>query len=207
MAVTALGFFSVITAAGEEGAQKNKVTFSCDGGDLACWSIPDWAKGNPDYVGLSCVMTDKMANNSCKSLDIECDFSGSRWAAAIVECEKNIDISSYKTISADIYSPESIPSDFMQARFVITAGDWYFFENVKAFGLTKGKWTRVTAMLDKGSAGDDALWRCPNSKGKKLSDYITDVKKIGIRVEYNAGPKNAGPAYKGPIYIDNIEIE
>ena len=39
-----------------------------------------------------------------------------------------------------------------------------------------------------------------------IVSHRDQVKKVIVRIEYNASEKHAGPKYNGPIYIDNIKF-
>jgi hypothetical protein len=71
--------------------------------------------------------------------------------------------------------------------------------------LKMGKWTKLTAKLDVTEANQMSYWKRKSKDGTFVKNR-DQVKKVIIRIEYNASEKNAGPKYKGPLYIDDIQF-
>lgn len=170
------------------------------------WKIPDWAYYQDDHRAIEVLQSDKKSSKGAGSLEIICDFPGDRWAAALVELEQDMDLSGYNTISADVFLPKNAPSGFLQARLILTVGiGWHFIEQRKAFPLTPGKWTTISAKLDN-EENETSDWK--GRKEKRLFNHINAIKKIAVRIEYDAAPPHrTGPRYKGPVYVDNIVIK
>ncbi|MDD5438984.1 MAG: hypothetical protein PHS37_02225 [Candidatus Omnitrophica bacterium] len=171
------------------------------------WDIPDWAMDQKDCVGRVVTATQDVSNTGKGALKIETDYPGNQWASVIVEYEKDLDLRGYKAISADVYIPKECKTELMQARIVVTAGSDYFWIEAKTpVRLVPGKWATVTAPLNVSENGELNYWRCKDLSTCILA-HLDQVKKVAIRIEYNASPKNAGAPYKGPVYVDNIKIE
>ena len=170
------------------------------------WDIPDWAYNHRDYKSQEAFISDKKALEGEKSLEVVCDFPGNVWAAVLIEREKDMDLSGYDTISASIYLPRKAPRGFYKARFILTVGvGWHFIEMRHPVDLIPGKWNTVKAKLEKTEEGESA-WKGRGEK--RLYKHIDKIKKIALRIEYDAAPPHRiGSRYRGPIYIDNIIIE
>ena len=139
-------------------------------------------------------------------MEVMCEFPGKTWAAALIEVEKDYDLTGYSSISADIYLPKKAPRGLMQARLILTVGDgWHFIEMKKPVFLERGKWTTVRARIQS-EKGEGTDWK--EKRDRELYKFIDKVKKIAIRIEYDAAPPTRiGSKYKGPVYIDNVVIE
>lgn len=171
------------------------------------WYIPDWAVEQRDCVGKSLSVSSAKSSSGEKALEVMCDFPGDVWAAAIVDVETDLDLTGYTQISADILVPEEANSDLYLGRFIITAGpNWSFIESRNKVVLTPGKWTTITASFDQTEETEKSHWRFRKEKGGILQNK-RDVKRIAIRIEYNANPWQAGKPYTGPVYVDNVVIE
>ena len=175
--------------------------------DEQTWFIPEWAVSQADCVGTMVTHSDEKSKGGEHSLEVQCEFPGNIWCQAVVEYEGDIDLIGYNTISADIYLPKESNSGLLEARFFITAGDeWKFIESRHTMMLNYGKWTRVTASFTPESEEGTPNWRLHKRYGV-LADYLGKVRRIGIRIEYNANPWQSGLPYKGSVYIDNVVIE
>ena len=174
--------------------------------DTKGWDIPDWAYNHRDYKSKEVHISDKKALEGEKSLEVVCDFPGNVWAAVLIERERDMDLSKYETISADIFLPRKAPRGFYKARFILTVGvGWHFIEMRHPVDLIPGKWNNVTVKLEKEEVLESA-WKGRGEK--RLFKHIDKIKKIALRIEYDAAPPHrVGSRYKGPIYIDNIIIE
>ena len=174
--------------------------------DAKGWDIPDWAYNHRDYKSKEVLISDKKALEGEKSLEVVCDFPGNVWAAVIIERKKDMDLSDYDTISASIYLPRKAPRGFYKARFILTVGvGWHFIEMRHPVDLIPGRWNTVKAKLEKSEEGE-TQWKGRGEK--RLYKHIDQIKKIGLRIEYDAAPPHrVGSRYRGPIYIDNIIIE
>ncbi|MDD4956202.1 MAG: hypothetical protein PHH49_00830 [Candidatus Omnitrophica bacterium] len=170
------------------------------------WGIPDWAMGQEDMVGKSSGVSSAEASTGEHSLELVSDFPGNTWAASLVELDREIDLVGYKTISFDVFLPSDVKNDLMQARIVVTAGPWFYIEMREPVRLKKGKWTTVSARLDPGARKELAEWKC-NTNEECLGEHLNSVKKITLRIEYDANNSQAGSPYDGPVYIDNIVIK
>jgi len=170
------------------------------------WKVPDWAFYQTDHVAREVKVSGEKVLKGKGSLEIVCDFPGDRWSAALVEVEKDMDLSEYEIISADIYIPRDAPKGFFRARFIMTVGiGWHFIEQREPVSLVPGKWVTVKAPLEKSELGVSA-WKGRGEK--RLFRHINAVKKIAIRVEYDAAPPHViGPRYHGPVYIDSVLVE
>ncbi|MBD3426740.1 MAG: hypothetical protein GF409_05875 [Candidatus Omnitrophica bacterium] len=188
------------------------------------WKIPDWAFYQGDHVAISTEVTAEEASSGENSLQVDCEFPGNRWAAALVEfkVEKGLpflglegyeeikkleylDLTGYKNISVDVYLPRKAPAGLIQARIILTVGEgWLFTEMRYAVPLERGKWTTIQAKLDT-PEDESSEWK--GRKEKKLIHHQDKVRKIAIRIEYDAAPPHRiGRKYHGPIYIDNLLI-
>jgi len=173
------------------------------------WKIPDWAYYQNDHKGLSTEISSEEASSGNSSIKVECDFPGNIWAAVVVERLKDINLSGFETISADVYLPKKGPRGLLQARIVFVGGEgWHWIEMREPVPLKRGKWVTVKASLktQETEEGEQSDWT--GRRQKRLSLNIHDIRKIIIRIEYDAAPPyRIGSRYKGPIYIDNIIIE
>lgn len=170
------------------------------------WKVPDWAYYQPDHVAKDVkVGRDKVLKGE-GALEVECDFPGNKWSAALVEIEKDMNLSEYSRISAGVYIPGSAPKGFFKARFVITAGiGWHFIEMRESVSITPGRWVTIEAPIEK-TEFETSAWKGRGEK--RLFKHLDQVKKIAIRIEYDASPPHTiGPSYHGPVYIDNVVIE
>ncbi|NQT32102.1 MAG: hypothetical protein HQ594_00340 [Candidatus Omnitrophica bacterium] len=168
------------------------------------WSIPTWADEQGDIVSESIAASPEVASSGINSLAIMTDFPGDSWCAAVVEYEGEMDLTGYKTISVDIFLPKKVKTNLFRARFILTAGPWWRIEQRWPVELKRGKWTTLTADLD--PEDELAYWRSKRP-GESIKANINSVKKILVRIEYNASVSLGGPKYKGPIYIDNVVIK
>jgi len=164
------------------------------------WKIPDWAFYQSDHVGRASEISQEEFSSGEHSLKVDCEFPGDVWRAVIIDRVKDVDLSEYNKISVDIYLPRKAPR-LLQARLIITAGDgWHFVEMREAIPLRPGKWSHIEALVEKDPEGP--------TDWKGLSLHLKKIKKIAVRIEYDAAPPHkVGRKYHGPIYIDNIIIE
>jgi hypothetical protein len=181
------------------------VLFSFEG-SVQGWSIPDWAYCQGDHKARSVEISSEKAKVGDDSLEVSCEFPGDVWAAALVEINKDMDLSEYDTISADIYLPRKAPKGLIVARFILTVGiGWHFTEMRYSVPLAPGKWTTVSAKLESEEV-EKSEWK--GRKQKRLFHHIHNVRKVAIRIEYDASPPyRIGRKYEGPIYIDNVVIK
>lgn len=186
------------------GALTEDIRFTFDD-RIGGWDVPDWAFEKKDYVAGEVLLTGETVKTGSGALEVVCDFPGNRWAAALVELERDMDLSEYNSISADIFIPQGAPQGFFKARFIITAGiGWYFIEMREPVDLLPGQWVNLTAKIEK----QEELVSAWKGRGEsRLFSNIHLVKKLAIRIEYNASPpQTIGASYHGPIYIDNVVI-
>lgn len=171
------------------------------------WQIPDWAYYQDDHKAKNTEISTDVASTGSGSFKIDCDFPGDLWTAALVERERDMDLTDYETISVDVYLPKGAPRGKLLARFVLTIGDgWYFTEQRDVVPLIPGQWVTLTARLESEYSEEQSDWK--GRKHKSLYHHINKIKKIAVRIEYNASPPNfIGPRYEGPVYIDNLVIE
>ncbi|MFH1877579.1 MAG: hypothetical protein ABH883_02080 [Candidatus Omnitrophota bacterium] len=196
-------FTSPYCASGEAG--KKEIVFDFED-STDSWRIPDWAYYQGDHVATEMQLAGEEASSGKSALKIMCDFPGDSWAAALIDLERPMDLSGYNTISADVYLPKKAPEGLMQARIILTCGDgWHFIEMRSAVPLKHGKWVTVKANLEKEEV-PESEWK--GRKEKRLFLHIDKIKKIAVRVEYDAAPPSkVGPRYTGPVYVDNIVIK
>jgi len=166
------------------------------------WMVPIWSKHKKDHVADFAKITAERAVGGEKSLEIMCRFPGDKWTAALVEYEGDMDLSGCEKISADVFLPEEAETNLIQARLILTTGDWEFVESKKPVILEPGEWTRVSAPLDLEPVKESWYWKF--EKGG-FSDKLKNVRKIAVRIEYDTG-KWTGPSYEGPLYIDNVIV-
>ncbi len=154
------------------------------------WEVPFWAMAKPDHVATTAQLSSTVSSTGHGSLAVSASFPGITWAAALAEVQHYIDLSSYGSISADIFIPTDAPSG-LYAKLILTSGDtWNFIEMLRVTRLIPGKWTTVTASLSDKSID----W----GKTTMTKDILADIRKIGIRVESPSSP------YSGVFFIDNV---
>ncbi|MBD3296334.1 MAG: hypothetical protein GF392_03085 [Candidatus Omnitrophica bacterium] len=170
------------------------------------WRVPDWALYQGDHVAESLEISTDHASEGESSAVIMCDFTGKSWQAALVEVQKPFDLTGYDEISVDVYMPRRAPRNLMQGRIILTAGEgWYFTEMKAPVYLPRGKWTTIRAELES-TRPESSVWK--GREEKRLYKNIDKIKKISVRIEYDvAPPTRLGRKYKGPIYLDNVVIE
>jgi len=186
---------------------KEEIRFDFEEGTQG-WKIPDWAYYQDDHRGKTSNISTERASSGEQSLEIMCDYPGKLWAAVLIEREKDMDLSGYESISVDVYLPRKAPKGLFLGRVILTVGDgWWFTEQRVAEPLESGKWTTITIPLDTPDLTDrQALWR--GRKEKRLYNNLNKIKKIAVRIEYDAAPPyRIGPKYDGPIYVDNVVIK
>jgi len=182
--------------------QITPIVWDFETGETRGWDVPDWAFEQKDHVAQSVVVsTDVSSPKGGHSLAVMCDFPGDTWTAAVIEYGNDLDLTGYKTISADIYLPSKARGDLYQARFILTVGPWWRVEQSQATFLKEGRWNKITMPLDSNTG-----WKV-RIPARGIVENITQIRKIGIRIEYNANPRQGGPRYEGPVYVDNIIIE
>ncbi|MDD3088611.1 MAG: hypothetical protein PHT95_01515 [Candidatus Omnitrophica bacterium] len=193
MALIVLGLIFVGAVSHAEGVQgQETVLFDFETG-LQGWEIPDWAYEKPDHVQTDMQITDKVASQGTKSLEIMAEFPGGRWTGAIVEIMQYFDWTDFSGIACDIYLPPDAPLG-LTGKMILTVGDsWKWVEMSRSFALKPGEWTTVQADLRTGSID----WR----RVTVDDAFRQDVRKVDIRIE-----SNNKPAYTGPIYIDNVRV-
>ncbi|MFQ5953314.1 MAG: hypothetical protein ACE5JK_07965, partial [Candidatus Omnitrophota bacterium] len=179
--------------------------FSFEGSNEG-WVIPDWAYYQGDHKAESADISSEKASKGDNSLEVVCNFPGDIWTAALIEHREDMDLSGSETISADIYLPKKAPKRIIVARFILTVGiGWHFTEMRYAVPLVPGRWTKLKAKLESEEV-EKSEWK--GRKEKRLFHHISSVRKIAIRIEYDASPPyKVGRKYKGPIYIDNVVIK
>ena len=172
------------------------------------WEIPDWALEQKDHVGTSVEVTSEVVYKGDNSLEIMCDFPGDVWRAAIVqvEFESNKDFSGAKEVICYIYLPKKARNELMHARIILTTGLWQFIEQREPVELKPGRWNKIKAKLDVTEETERAYWKIRRQENSLLK-HINNIKKIAIRIEYNANISQTGPAYAGPIYIDEVVVK
>ncbi len=185
-------------------AENREMAFTFDE-DVEDWKVPDWAFEQKDYVAGTVGLTREVFKDGPGALEVICDFPGNRWAAALVEIEKDMDLSGYDTISADIFIPKGAPKGFFKARFIMTVGiGWHFIEMREPVDLIPGKWITLTAKIEKEEVPMSA-WK--GRWERQLFKHVNQVKKVAVRIEYDASPPHTiGGRYRGPVYIDNVVI-
>ncbi|MDD5634401.1 MAG: hypothetical protein PHW46_03895 [Candidatus Omnitrophica bacterium] len=174
--------------------------------DTEGWDVPDWAMEQEDHVGKILEVSDEKALKGDKSLKLICAFPGSEWTAGVVEYVMDMDLSGYKSISADIFLPKEAKGGLYKARIILVAGPWWIIEQRYPVPLKTGQWTEVTAKLDVTPEEELMFWKRKTIEAS-LPANINNVRKIVIRIEYDANPSHAGPPYEGAVYIDNIAIK
>lgn len=169
------------------------------------WDIPDWVYGNNDYVASEVKIAPGQGRQGRNALEMIFDFPGNRWAAALVEVEKDMDLTGYSVISAHIYVPREAPTGFLKARFIITAGaGWHFIQMRYPVSIVPGRWSKIEASLPENEEGVSA-WS--GSGDRRLHLHLDTVRKIAVRLEYDSAPPHVtGPEYKGSFFIDEVRI-
>ncbi|MBD3380389.1 MAG: hypothetical protein GF408_08020 [Candidatus Omnitrophica bacterium] len=201
-----LGVFIIFSVSASYGVDaEDEIRFDFEG-SAQKWMIPDWAYYQGDHKAREVGISSDIASSGKGSLEIMCDFPGDVWAAALVEVQGDMDLSGYDGISVDIYLPGDAPKGLFAARLILTVGEgWFFTEMREAVPLKTGEWTKVWVSLDKGGEGRTA-WK--GRKEKRLYRNLDKVRKIAVRIEYDASPPHRmGPRYEGPVYIDNVVIK
>ncbi|MGB2631269.1 MAG: hypothetical protein WBD24_07290 [Candidatus Omnitrophota bacterium] len=196
---------ALIFAASSFSYASEEIKYDFEGSNKG-WSIPDWAYYQGDHVAKEVEVSSKKASTGESSLAVMCEFPGNVWKAALVEHLEDMDLSGKETISADIYLPKDAPKGIIVARFILTIGiGWHFTEMRYAVPLVPGRWTRIEAKLENDEV-EKSDWK--GRKEKRLFHHIHHVKKIAIRIEYDASPPyRVGHKYHGPVYIDNVVIK
>jgi hypothetical protein len=199
-----IALFGIIATQNTGFAATEDIRFTFDSGTEG-WKIPGWSDDYPDYVAGEVLFSTKTVRSGTGALEVVCDFPGNRWAAALVEIEQDMDLSQYDTISADIFIPKGAPKGFFKARFAITAGiGWYFIETRESVDLMPGRWVTLKTKIEKEETSVSA-WA--GRGDKRLFNHLDQVKKVSIRIEYDAAPPHTtGGRYNGPIFIDNVVI-
>lgn len=172
------------------------------------WEVPGWAMEQPDHVCTNLETSEDMASSGKTSLKLTCDFPGDEWTAALVQYENregSLNLSGYKTVSADVFLPEEARGGFYKAKIIFTNGDWVFIEMSRGVSLNFGSWTTVTAPLEVPDGMGRGFWKGIPAE-TTLAQNIADIKRIAVRIEYNANPSLAGSRYEGPVYVDNVVI-
>jgi hypothetical protein len=205
VAICAAVIIFFILKSGLSGHAADAINYNFEEGNDG-WVIPDWAYYQSDHKAEVVEVSIKEASSGKGSLALMCDFPGDVWAAALVEHAEDLNLSKYSTISADIYLPKGAPKGIIQARFILTVGiGWHFTEMRQAVLLVPGRWTKLEAKLESEEA-EASDWK--GRKEKRLFHHINNVRKIAIRIEYDASPPyKTGHRYKGPVYIDNVVIK
>ena len=196
--------FSVFSAESPVFAGEEDILYTFDE-SIEGWKVPDWAFEQRDYVAGKTLLSGETMKSGPGALEVVCDFPGNRWAAALVEIEKDMDLSGYSSISADIFIPKSAPKGFFKARFIMTVGiGWHFIEMREPVDLIPGKWVTLQADIEK----EELLISDWKGRGeKRLFKHADKVKKIAVRIEYDASPPHTiGGRYNGPVFIDNVVI-
>jgi len=174
------------------------------------WKIPDWAYGQGDHKAVAVEVSPDKASSGNNSLKMMVEFPGDVWTAALVDFqadgEEYMDLSKYESISVDVFLPKKAPRELLKARIIVTAGiGWHFTEMRYPVMLKRGKWNTVKVTIEKEDV-EDSEWK--GRKEKRLFNHVDKIKKIAVRVEYDAAPPfRLGPKYHGPIYIDNLVIK
>lgn len=172
--------------------------------NVESWHVPDWALSQKDHVCSGIEISEDYASRGDKSLKLDCDFPGNAWRAALIEYQGDLDLSGYKTISVDVYFPKKIRTHLLRARIIITAGPWYFIENKKPVDIKLGRWTTIKAKLDVNEQNESLNWKV-RKRERGLMANIERVRKIDVRIEYNANMKNAVEERVVPLeYVDDF---
>ncbi len=173
-------------------AEETTVLFGFENG-LEGWDVPNWAYEKPDHSQKNLQVSEDFASEGEKSLTMEVEFPGGRWAGAIVEITQFFDWTAYSSVSCDVLIPDNAPAG-LKATMILTVGpEWKWVEMSRSINLEPGKWVTLAGDLSVGSAD----WR-----REHVSDaFRQDVRKIDIRVY-----TDNDPAYTGNIYIDNVRV-
>ncbi|MCQ9207198.1 MAG: hypothetical protein NG740_04905 [Omnitrophica bacterium] len=160
--------------------------------DVEGWGIPDWAYEQDVYVGEGITSSTDVAKEGKSSMRLDTVFPGKKWAGAVVEIMEYFDWTPYSGISCDVYLPGDAPKG-LKAKIILTVGDsWKWTEMSRAYKLTPGEWTSISANFKPGSED----WK----RTRPTDEFRADVRKIAIRIE------TSNKAYKGPVYIDNVVL-
>ncbi|MBF0215475.1 MAG: hypothetical protein HQL30_00610 [Candidatus Omnitrophica bacterium] len=171
------------------------------------WFVPDWAISQDDCVCKNAILSAVQPFEGKQSLELQCKFPGNKWTGAVVEFDGQMDLSGCKGISAEVYLPKEVNSNLLLGRFFFTAGDkWSFIESRNTTQLKPGEWTKISATFDTTNPKGTPNWKFKREQGN-LQDNIKDIRRVGVRIEYNANEWQAGAPYEGPVYIDNVVIE
>lgn len=82
-----LAVFWMISSRGAEAAD-DKILYDFEQ-TVENWKIPDWAYYQDDHRAVELAPSEKKFSNGKSSLEVMCDFPGTKWAAALVELEKD----------------------------------------------------------------------------------------------------------------------
>ena len=198
-------FFLILVFVANVGVCGNKIVFNFDE-STQWWEIPTWAIGNSDYAGVSLELSKDFVFSGENSLKFICDFPGNVWKAAIIEHERDINLTGYKKITVHVYVPKEAKARYLEARIVVTTGNWFFIETRDSVNLRRGEWTKVEAILDISKSGELKEWRCSNRE-ECIRENLDEVKRLAVRIEQNANPWQPDSEYSGPVYIDDVVIE
>ncbi len=157
------------------------------------WEIPTWVLEKDDHVAESIEISKDVADEGNASLKINCDFSGGKWTAGLIELEQFFDFGPYREIAVDVYIPKTAPMG-LTGKIIFTVGEgWKFTEMIRSIPLVPGEWVTIRANIEPGSYD----WKriVPDES------FRADVRKIAVRIE-----SNKKPIYKGPVYIDSVRI-
>jgi len=187
------------------GMAKEEIKFNFESG-IEGWNIPYWAMEQSDHVGRSVDVSSEEAYKGKNSLAVMCDFPGDVWRAALVQVEGDMDLTGCSEITCYIYLPKEARNDLMYARIIVTTGLWQFIEMRQPVYLRPGRWTKVTAKLNLPEDEEKAFWKIKRDEPGLLAS-MNNIKKIAVRIEYNANLSQSGPPYKGPVYIDGVVIK
>ena len=161
--------------------------------DLNGWEIPMWALGKTDHVAREAKMSTSFASKGNASMEIDAEFPGGNWTAALVEIQQYLDVSQYRVIRADIYLPKDAPMG-LKAKLILTVGsNWKFVEMSRSVPLMPGEWATITANIEPGSYD----WK----RVVPDEEFAKDIRKIAVRIESNRKPK-----YIGTVYVDNVRV-
>ncbi|MFH1836788.1 MAG: hypothetical protein ABH862_01560 [Candidatus Omnitrophota bacterium] len=170
---------------------KETVLYDFENGDDG-WEIPFWATEKPDHVAVSLESVSNISSSGKSSARIYAEFIPGIWSAALIENQRYLDLSEYRTISAKIYLPPDA-TDRLRGEIILTTSDtWNFVEMSHTVKLIPGKWTTITADISEGSID----W-----KRTKIDDaFRKDIRKIALRITSNGMP------YSGFAYIDEVKV-
>jgi len=190
------------------GNAKAAVTFDFERGDDG-WEVPDWALEQPDCGGMFAEIAFGGSAEKQRALKVTCDFPGNAWTTAVVEYRQEMDLEGYKSISSDIFIPESAKGGVYLARIILIAGkSWWWIEMKNPVVLKIGEWTKIEAKLDVNFVNENFFWTRQEGPASGIIANAGNVKKIIIRIESEGGGGLFGGAqYQGAVFIDNIVIE